>query len=136
MDTYRVSFGNGIDGLSTFEVAAQPGKSKLDAVRRVHRAYGHLARPDANGVTTTYRAALTGQSVAAETDVTVNDDGVTFESWLRAVDRALYRAVGVTHHDLSDAGYWDAWAACTSAAQMARDAIANDDLFGSLSIDL
>ena len=60
----------------------------------------------------------------------------TFEQWFKAVDRAVYRIAGVSVHDLSDAGYWDSWSAGVSPADMARDALANDDLFGSFGADI
>ena len=56
----------------------------------------------------------------------------TFDNWMAAVDRAVYRIAGVSVHDLSDACYWDAWDAGVSPSAMARDALANDDLFGAL----
>lgn len=59
-----------------------------------------------------------------------------FDMWMVAVDRAVYDIAGVSVHDLSDAGYWDAWAAGVSPADMARDALANDDLFGAIADDL
>ena len=65
----------------------------------------------------------------------VDDDGEdrqSFEAWFAEVDRAVYRIAGVSVHDLSDACYWDAWSAGTTPADMAREALQNDGLFGGM----
>lgn len=39
-----------------------------------------------------------------------NDDGLTFEAWVKAIDALLIRQTGLRHSDFADAPYRDNWA--------------------------
>jgi hypothetical protein len=50
---------------------------------------------------------------------------MAFAGWLQLVDKAISKRIpGCSHHDLSDACYWDAWESGVSPTAMAKDVIA------------
>lgn len=53
-------------------------------------------------------------------------DGLTFQQWLKAVDRVLMARVGVGHRDLADWMWWDAWESGMSARDAALEAFEED----------
>lgn len=53
---------------------------------------------------------------------------VTFEAWVRLVDRILMRHYGITTSDLADAPYADNYEAGLTAREMAFEALENDDI--------
>lgn len=62
-----------------------------------------------------------------------NDPG--FAVWLMTVDRDLRNKVQVTHRDLSDWSWRDAYDNGTSPQDAAAQALAEDDLYGSIFDD-
>ena len=38
-----------------------------------------------------------------------NDDGHTFEEWMRLVDNEVVSISGLSVHDLADQPFWDMW---------------------------
>ena len=55
-----------------------------------------------------------------------------FGLWLALVDRRMGRAVGVTHRDIADWTWHDAFDDGVSPSEAAREALAADDTFGAL----
>lgn len=48
-----------------------------------------------------------------------NEDGLTMEAWLTAVDRHVLALCGLTHGDLADFPIWDLWADGVAPAEAA-----------------
>lgn len=77
------------------------------------------------------RETETGQKYMAENSP--NDPG--FAVWLMIVDRDLSKQVQVTHRSLSDWSWRDAYDNGTSPQEAAKQALAEDDLYGSIFED-
>lgn len=61
-----------------------------------------------------------------------NTGNVRFALWLSLVDRRMSNSVGVTHRDISDWTWADAFEDEMSPREAAREALAADDTFGAM----
>jgi hypothetical protein len=52
--------------------------------------------------------------------------GRSYEEWMAEVDSAIGEACGLSHDDLADAGYWDAWAGGMEPEEMAAEVLASE----------
>lgn len=127
---FRLAF-TGSDGTETL-VPAAPGKTMWHAVRAYHRHAG-ISDARGNGDGTTTYAVAEYPSLVADQTVTVNDDGIPFNAWLAAVDRRMAGLIGLCHSDIADWQWWDAWVACETPANAAREAIESDDTFAGFA---
>lgn len=50
----------------------------------------------------------------------------TFEEWLRRVDAEVEAVCGLSHRDLADWNYYDAYESGTSPAEVARDVLEDE----------
>lgn len=57
---------------------------------------------------------------------------MTFEQWLRRVDGAMSVMVGLTHSDIADWNWYDAYESGETPRVAARQALAEDDTFSAL----
>lgn len=51
---------------------------------------------------------------------------MTFERWLAKVDYHITRIVGLTHRDIADWTWYDAWADGVSSLEAAQTALINE----------
>lgn len=59
---------------------------------------------------------------------------MSFEAWLREVDKILVRKIGLTHSDLSDFNSRDMFEDGCTPADAASECLANDDTFSAFSL--
>lgn len=53
----------------------------------------------------------------------VNGDGLTFDAWMAAVDKAIARVCGLSALDLADYHYWDAWSDGCDPTEVAEEVL-------------
>lgn len=57
---------------------------------------------------------------------------LNFDQWLRLVDRIMGGLVGLTHSDIADWAWYDAWEGGESPRVAAISALQDDDTFSAL----
>ena len=59
--------------------------------------------------------------------ITVNDDGQTFDAWLKEVDQELESICGLGTIDLTDVDYWNMWDWCEPVHDAALEVLREND---------
>lgn len=57
--------------------------------------------------------------------------GKTFQQWLEEIDDILAIRIGLSHNDLDDWTYYDAWSDGMSPNEAAQEVLENDELFSA-----
>ena len=55
-----------------------------------------------------------------------NDNGLTFRQFMEEVDEAIDLQVGMSHMDIADYAYWDAWNDGSNPDDVAQAALAEE----------
>lgn len=85
-----------------------------------------------SGATTTEKVAEAAAKLTAESpDYLASSGGdVHFALYVRLVDALMRKHFGITHNDIADFLWRDAFDAGTKPDEAIKDALANDEIFG------